>query len=228
MTQPRYNIYFIVHKALRANMAHVLEQLGACDWTDDEDTAQTLTDLRNLLLLCESHLQHENEFVHTAMESRAPGSTSRITLQHEDHMAAIAALREEAEATRNGSRAQRLHAGAALYHHFSCFVAENLEHMLEEETDNNAILWQHYSDDEIRAIEQALVASIEQPKKMLLMPWMLTATNAHERSIMLTVLHSQLPQPAFASILDLLSSRLPQREWLKLPPSLRAAASLAA
>lgn len=223
MSIPRYNTYFIVHKALRANMATVLQQLGSCDWTDDEDTAHALTELRNLLSLCESHLQHENEFIHKAMESRAAGSTARISGQHEEHVASIKSLREEAESIRTGTGSQRVLAGAALYHHYSFFVAENLEHMLEEETDNNAVLWQHYSDDEIRAIEQLLVASIEQPKKMLFMPWMLTATNAGERGAMLTALHSQLPPPVFESVVTMLSARLPQKEWLKLQPALQTA-----
>lgn len=221
MHTTRYNIYFIIHKALRANMAHVLQLLGACDWTDEESTQQALAELRNLLMLCESHLQHENEFIHKAMESRAPGSTASTAMQHYEHLEAIASLRAEIEANQTCSGDLRSASGAALYHHFSRFVAENLQHMLEEETDNNAILWRHYSDDEIRAIEHMLVASIEQPKKMLYMPWMLTSTSATERNALVAGLRVQLPPPVFESVLSMLATRLAPREWEKLQQAMQ-------
>lgn len=216
MHTPRYNTYFLIHKALRAYMAHVLQLLGTCDWRDDEDTTQALAELRSLLMLCESHLSHENEFIHKAMESRAPGSTVNTAGQHHEHVAAIAALRAEVEITRPLAENSRTQAGAALYHHFSHFVAENLEHMLEEETANNAVLWAHYSDDEIRAIEQMLHASIGQPEKMMVLPWMLTSINSSERSMMVAGLRTQLPQPVFESVLAMLAARLSQKEWQKL------------
>ena len=39
------------------------------------------------------------------------------------------------------------------------FVAENLHHMQIEETTHNDLLWESYSDAEIQANEQRLVAS---------------------------------------------------------------------
>lgn len=43
------------------------------------------------------------------------------------------------------------------------FVADDVQHMHVEETAHDAVLWAHYSDDELMAIEQAIVASIPPP-----------------------------------------------------------------
>lgn len=71
---PRMNMYAAIHKALRAFMADTLTGLGRVDTDDDLDLSQSCDRVLALMDFCRSHLQHENEFVHTAMERRAPGS----------------------------------------------------------------------------------------------------------------------------------------------------------
>jgi len=51
-----------------------------------------------------------------------------------------------------------------LYRHLALFIGENLQHMQVEETENNAALWALYSDDELAAIHDRLLASVP-PKK---------------------------------------------------------------
>ena len=44
-----------------------------------------------------------------------------------------------------------------LYEHLAAFVTENLAHMTHEEREHNRVLWETHSDDEIRAIEAAVI-----------------------------------------------------------------------
>ena len=53
-----------------------------------------------------------------------------------------------------------------LYRQLTLFMAHNFEHMNEEETAHNAVLWAHYTDAELVGIHDALVASIP-PHEML-------------------------------------------------------------
>src|SRR5262245_66305487 len=78
MNQPnrRVDLYTAVHKGLRACMAHVLVEAGRMDTADAEDTERALELVRDLLLLCRAHLEHEDTFLHGAMEARQIGRAS--------------------------------------------------------------------------------------------------------------------------------------------------------
>ena len=89
---PRFDMYACIHKALRALMADSLLALGRMDPEDALELAQVTQRLMQLLAFCRSHLQHENDFVHRAMEARAPGSSGQIAHEHDEHKEAIDAL----------------------------------------------------------------------------------------------------------------------------------------
>ncbi|MGW8269712.1 MAG: hypothetical protein ACWGNS_04590, partial [Burkholderiales bacterium] len=91
-------------------------------------------------------------------------------------------------------------------------VAENLEHMHAEETDNNAALWDAYSDAELAQIQQALMATIPADEMSLGLRWMLLAMAPAERA----ALFAALPRAAHAEILESLRPHLGARDWAKL------------
>lgn len=212
----RENLYAGIHKALRAAMADSLLALGRADPTDPQDVAETSVRVLALLDLCEAHVTHENTFVHPAIEARTPGASDAVGQDHVDHLQQIAQLRA---ATRQLSllvpdlRAAALH---ALYLSFSLFVADNLQHMHIEETAHNVALWGAYSDEELRAVHDALVASIAPPEMMQVMRWMVPQLNAPERLGLLSGMRQGAPAPVFQAVLDLVQPHLRPREWSKL------------
>jgi len=141
-------------------MTHTLCRLGSTDPADGTEVAAALEMLERLLALCELHLKDENEFVHPALERARPGSAARIAAEHVHHAEAIADLRDLAGLVGHGREGARAAALARLYRALALFVADNLQHMHVEETTHNPVLWAEYSDAELVAIEQALVASI--------------------------------------------------------------------
>src|SRR6218665_2232569 len=82
---PRMDMYAGIHKALRAFMADTLLGLGRMDVDDDLEFAQTCDRVMQLLALCRSHLHHENQFVHAAMEAFEPGASAAIEAEHAGH-----------------------------------------------------------------------------------------------------------------------------------------------
>lgn len=223
----RYNIYGLVHKGLRAFMSQTLVQLGRTDWQDGDDCAKALTEVRALAQTCRSHLQHENHFIHTAMEARQSGASRHGSLDHHEHEQAISGLLADCDGIERSHGYGRAELGSRLYQRLAMFVAENLEHMAMEEIDHNAVLWAHYSDHEIVAIEQALVASIEPEKAMGFLRWMLQAASPAERADKLRGIRAHAPAEVFLGILTMLQPLLTATDWHKLQLALELSSPFA-
>lgn len=219
-TAPRMDMYTGIHKALRAFMADTLLGVGRMDVEDEQAFAHTCNRVQQLLELCRSHLQHENQFVHAAMEARQPGSSQTIAGEHLGHEQAITALQACVGHLVACARPARAAASLALYRQLALFVAHNFEHMHEEETAHNRVLWQCYSDAELAAIHDALVASVPPQEMMLVARWMVPFMSPAERAAMLGAMQQHAPAPVLEAVLAQVQPHLTQPEWSKLMRSL--------
>lgn len=217
---PRVDMYTGIHKALRACMADTLLAVGRMDPADPEDLADATQRVLQLLGFCGAHLQHENVFVHAAIEARAPGASERIGDEHEDHVREIAQLAEQVAQLRLAAPPQRFAAAEALYRALSLFVAGNFQHMHVEETAHNAVLWAHYTDAELVAIHDALVASIPPEDMMATVRWLVPFMNPAERAMLLADLRAKAPPEAFAAVVAATRPHLAAKDWNKLSAAL--------
>lgn len=220
MQPARVDLYSGIHKALRALMADTLLAVGRMDSTDDLDLAQATQRVVELLDFCRSHLRHENEFVHAAIEARAPGASAAIAHEHDEHERHIVSLGQAVETLRGCPADQRSAGALGLYRSLALFIAENFQHMHVEETAHNAVLWARYTDAELVAINQALIASIPPQEMMFAIRWLVPFMNPAERTVMLADMQANAPAPAFAAALDVVRPHLDAREWAKLARSL--------
>ncbi|MEW6704024.1 MAG: hypothetical protein AB1430_04155 [Pseudomonadota bacterium] len=211
MSSPRHDIYAFIHKGLRAFMAHSLVRLGRLDPHDPDDVAEVRAEVQALLHTCAGHLKHENEIVHRAMEARRPGSSAAIAGEHVEHERSIAALQSLLDRLPGSDDAAH-----ALYHALAAFVAHNYEHMEQEETAHNAVLWACYSDDEIRGIEHEIHMSIEPEEMRLALRWMLPHMSPAERAALLRGMRQAAPAEVFEGVLGLVRPLLGGRDWRKL------------
>ena len=104
----------------------------------------------------------------------------------------------------------------------SLFVADNFEHMHEEETAMNDLLWATHTDAEIIALHDRLVASIPPQETMALMHWMLPQVGHAERVMILADMRAKAPAPAFAAVLDIAGRVLSAADATKLRDALAA------
>ena len=222
---PRIDLYAGIHKAMRALMADTLLAVSRMDPDDALELADGTQRVLQLLEFCRAHLRHENDFVHAAMESRAPGSSSQIAHEHEEHVAAIEALARQATGLLDCDAALRGGGALALYRALSIFIAHNFEHMHVEETAHNEVLWARFTDAELVAVHDALVASIPPEEMMFVIRWMVPFMNPAERAAMLGDMRAHAPAPAFAAALETVRPHLSAREWDKLAASLGLAPS---
>lgn len=212
----RYDIYEPVHKGLRDFMGDTLSRLGRVDVTDLDDLARAVGQLEALLHFCAKHVEHENEFIHTAIRARQPAGASRTAEDHVEHLQSIEALRAEARALLGAGDAQRHALALRLYRHLALFVAENLQHMHIEETANNAALWAHYSDAELMALHDRLLAHVSPADKMEVMRWMVPAVTPTQRAGVLGGLKAEAPAEVLDAVIDLVRPHLDIRDWTKL------------
>jgi hypothetical protein len=213
---PRFDMYSGIHKALRALMADTLLAVGRMDCDDALERASVTERVLQLLEFCASHLQHENAFVHAAMEERAPGASEAIAHEHEQHLRHVAYLGDVVAVVRGCPGEQRPQAVQALYRELALFIADNFQHMNVEETAHNAVLWSRYTDAELVAIHDRLVASIPPEEMMFTARWLVPFMNPAERAMMLADIQAKAPAPAFQAILDTVQPHLSQQEWAKL------------
>lgn len=214
---PRRDLYSHIHKALRLFMTDTLTRVGRLDTGDAGEVAAVLAQTRELLGLCRSHLSHENEFVHSALEARRPGASNRIAGEHVEHLEAIAALEADVAALAawpGDAAAQRL------YRHLARFLAHNLEHMHVEETAHNAALWSLYTDAELADVEQRLVSCIGAAEMSLTLRWMVPALSPAERAAFLGEMQRQMPPEALRGVLDIVRPVLDDTAWGKLARAL--------
>ena len=217
---PRFDMYSGIHKALRAFMSDTLLAVGRMDPLDEDDVAQASGRVLDLMAVCAGHLQHENDFVHAAIEARAAGASAAIGHEHEDHVKHIAQLSDLVVVLRGAAPRARPAAAARLYHELALFIADNFEHMNVEESAHNAVLWARYTDAELMAIHDALVASIAPQEMMAIARWLVPFQNPQDRFHLLADMRAKAPAPAFQAVLDLVQPLLTTKEWSKLTGAL--------
>ena len=217
---PRYNVYRIIHKGLRGFMLDTLARVGQMDLTDDGERAGAIEQLRGLLRFCTSHLEHENEFLHPAIEKFDRDGSRRTAGDHVSHVIAIRALEQQVAQFEAAALERRGMLAHELYLDLGNFVAENLEHMAIEETENHAALIRNYSDQELLEIEQRIRLKLTPEEARIGLRWMLPHVSAGERAAMLGGMKLHAPAEVFNGVMALAQEVLSQRDLYKLQRAL--------
>jgi hypothetical protein len=212
----RYTLYLGIHKALRSFMCDTLCRVGRVDVDDADDVTATLGQLDALLQLCAAHIEHENDFLHSAIEARQPAGSARTASDHLEHFESIAMLQAQSGALAAAPAGARATLALRLYRQLALFVAENFEHMHVEETANAATLWAHYSDAELHAIHDRLLATLAPQDHLLVARWMVPALNPVERAGMFGAMKTTTPREALLGVLAHVRPHLDASGWLKL------------
>lgn len=218
--ESRYNIYTVIHKGLRGYMTDTLHRWGRMDVADDCERAQAIEQVRALLNMCRNHLQHENDFVHPAIEKARPGASARIAREHLEHVTEIEYLEERVLSLQSVAAAERAVLARRIYRELSLFVADNLTHMVVEETEHHDVLSVHYTDEQVLAIEHQIVGSLPPEESFAGLRWMIPHMNATERAAMLGGMKRGAPPEAFKLVMELAREALSQRDFYKLEKAL--------
>lgn len=211
--------YRFIHKALRLQMTGVLAQLAAADPHDDAERETALDGLEELLAVCESHLGHENDHFHAALSARDERAVLPFEDDHDDHVVRIASLRRMAAAVRDEPETR---AGAfyALYLQVTRFVAENLEHMADEETLLTHAFWRAFDDQGILDIEHGLTSTFTPEKSAYYLRWMARSLSVPELVQLLDGAKSAAPAPVFEGLCGIVCEEISRPRWDRVAKAL--------
>lgn len=226
---PRFDMYGPIHKALRRSMASVLTRMGVVDFDDPSGGAgAVLEELEGLLAFSEAHIRHEDAFVRGALLERCPSVVPSLDDDHVEHARLVAELRALAAALVSARPEHRREVGRALYLQLGALVADTLVHMNEEERLVQGLLERHFTDAELVAIQERLLASIAPPEMLDTLARMLPAVSHPERVAILTGARASAPEEAFAVVRALARDVLGDDELRAVEEAMTAASPAAA
>jgi hypothetical protein len=224
----RFNIFNQIHKALRALLYDTALRLQQTNFANPEEAEPVLERVKEVLAVFDKHAEHEDHFVLPAIQVYEPSLVDTFEQEHVADHALAEKLRsllttfEKAE-TINA----RLEAGQAVLHSFIAFMAFNLEHMAKEETILNSRLWRYYSDPEIIAINQRIVAAIPAEEMNFTAAWMMKGMSNAEITAWLKNVQKNAPEFVFNSLFGIAEKELSNQRFRKILEDLTEGAMVA-
>jgi len=209
---PRVDLYGSVHRGLRLGHTKLLTRLGTTSYSDRASVEHALDELEAFLDLGALHLAVEERHYHKALEARLPQGAAVLDEQHGSHRRSFAELRKLAAKLSAATADTAPVLGRALYLRYASFVAEDLEHMAEEELVILPLLHALYTDEELAAIQTKLVSEIPPREKLEFLRLMLPASNHEQRVLQLAGLKQSLPEPVFESMVRALYEVMPEND----------------
>jgi len=220
----RVQPYRNIHKALRLAMFSTLDALGKADGGDSAGVLGAIAQVEQLLEMCDSHLRHENDFMHEALRSRDPLAVEAFDREHASQQQAALALHRQLGAVRNALPESVDAELYRLYLLLSAHVAGHLQHMAEEETELTTRFWANFSDAEIQQIEAALVASLSPAERASVSHWMFKALDHPERLKLAEGMRQAMPEADFNGLIEHLRTQIPLPAWNRLQRGMNSSA----
>lgn len=224
----RYNIFFPIHKGLRAMLYETAIQLQQTSFTNAEEAAEAIDQVKTVVRSFESHAQKEDSFVFPAIAAYEPSVVATFEQEHvEDHE-----LGESLEKWLTafnyavaGSAKETI--GEELTKAYTRFMVFNLRHMAKEEQVISPILWRYYSDSELHNITLQIMKAVPQNEMAFFSRWMVRGLNNSEILYWLKGVKNTAPRPVFLSLLSIAEKELQPNRWNIVQDSLTEGAMVA-
>lgn len=217
MNQPRMNIFAFTHKGLRLALSKLTILTGKTDVSNETSLAALKRLTKEVVNLLNLHAHAEDSVVLPALEERVPGSTARILVDHSDLDQSVSVFASQVEAmTPNSPPAQ----STSVYTSIFSFYANYIIHMAMEEQDINALIWEHFSDDEIMAWQGQIMSGFTPDQILTFFKYMVPALNPFERTVLLGGFKESAPAEFFDSVMTMLEQHLPDTEYSQLQTKL--------
>jgi hypothetical protein len=217
----RHNSFNVIHKALRAMLYDAALTLQQTYFANPDEAEIALQKVEDVLFLFENHAHHEDTFVLPAVEAFEPQLVEEFEKEHEEDLKLSNRMKNLLTIYRNiYFSEERIVCGSAITKSFVEFMVFNLEHMAKEELLINPALWQHYTDEQIHAINQKIVTSIPQKELALASKWMLRGINNFDAITSLKGIKQTAPGPVFGALMNMAEKELPEDRFNVIQESL--------
>jgi len=206
----RYNPFNLIHKGLRAMLYDAALTLQQTNFAEEDEAAIALEKVENVLFLFENHAHNEDSMVLPAVEAYEPRLVKEFEEEHEEDLRLSNRLKNLIIIYRNVYfTEEKIVAGSAISKSFGEFMVFNLEHMAKEEMLLTQALWKHYTDEQILALNQKIVASIPQEAMTFGSKWMMRGINDTDAINWLKGVKQNAPEFVFNSLMSTAEKELP-------------------
>lgn len=210
----RYNMFYQVHKGLKALLYETALQMQHTDFWNVEEGDAITERVREVVALFEKHAHSEDTFVFTAVEKYEPSVADAFEQEHvKDHQLGELLSVALTEYKRANVITAKAEAGREVQLAFGKFLVFNLEHMAKEEEIINPILWRYYTDGELHAITGQIISNIPPDHMMKFSKWMVRGLNNAEIAGWLRDIEKTAPEPVFQGLFATVERELPQKRF---------------
>lgn len=219
----RYNIFNMIHKALRFKLYNTALTLQQTYFADTAEAALAFEQVNEVINAFEQHGHHEDSILMPVIVSFQAATIASFEKDHIDDRRMgedLQHLQNIYHAAQNTN--ERLMTGSAITRSFVDYMIFNLQHMQREETELNQLLWDNFTDDEILKIDHQIVASIPPQEMAVTARWFMQAINSHEVINWLIAVKQTAPEHVFTALFELTDTCLPETSRTKVQDAVLA------
>ena len=214
MPSTRFNIFNQIHKGLRAMLYELALHIQQTDFSNVDEADAVIKEVEGVVSFFTAHAEHEDRFILPAVARHNARIIEAFAHDHLEDGFLADMLLKSVQSWREATGAPaRMQAGSGLFYHFTEFTAFNLVHMNKEERFLNEVLWQYYTDNELRAIERQILASIPPAILAVESQWMMKGMNNPEIIAWLRQVKETAPEAVFSSLLAQAEEVLAKTRW---------------
>jgi hypothetical protein len=219
----RENLFRPIHKGIRSMIYDMGSRLGTTDFRDPVATTRIAEELEANLALSTSncflcllsvHSQHEER---DFFESVRPHDEDVVDAMLKEHrmiqarvrqvVRACGELQEESDPTR------RIELGDRLHMEVSDLFVSYLAHLNNEEALLVPVMWEHFTDEQLRSLRGQFYNRIPLPRFEDWMRWTLPALNPHELVVLLSGMKTDPAPNRFADAMRIAKETLEPDRW---------------
>lgn len=189
----RFDLYTHVHKAVRVLLFDALTTVGRTDFSNESEIPALAATVRRTLRLTRSHAEHEDREIHPLLHRLAPELAAELEAGHNRFDGIDQELESCLERIANSPAAVRVSLGRRMHEMLGALVADHLHHMVLEESRASRVLWAHFTDEELMAVQGRVVGSMPAAELNEWVERMLPAGNATERAQLSAALEGAAP-----------------------------------
>ncbi len=216
MTTPRYATYRPIHKAMRQILFSTSRTVGLADFDDEADVEEVLAAVDRMISLLHEHRENEDKYVHPPAESRIPGITEKFVEDHDEDITLSDEVQGIGRQILGARGADRVVLGIELHEKLNAYIGIYLGHLHREETVMQQALWDHFTDEELIAIDMEIVASVPPPVMADFLKEICSSYTAGEISPILGGIKANAPAEFAQFALRTAEENLPPRSWEKV------------
>ena len=218
MQTEKMDVYVNAHKGLRNFITSFSYKTGSTDWNEMSEVKSLQADWQKLLMLVNSHHNHEDRFIHPLLARISPGGHRRYEEEHHALMSLLIDLDTHFKTLmhEDAPKAKRAEIGLEFYRGLNLFYAEFLHHLNREEVEAERSLHSLCRPEEIMAMVGELIGSIPPDEFILWIDLMFPAMNLSECAELLGIMKAGAQPEAFKALAERVHMARDEADWQKL------------